>query len=177
MYFEPWNTWLFMMPGVKQRTVRRKTICPPHKRKGSHKQESASRKKLVKSPSGLFSKKKKEAKQPKLADQQGMTVILEKSALQATLEDAVLCKHCLSGPVRFEEDDTQSNGLGTHSYLFCEACKVGTLFPFTKLNGKSLMLNRKAVFANKCIGGTRTSLKTFCAILDLPAPVMKQGPL
>lgn len=165
------------MPGIKQRTVRRKKICPPHKRKGpsapSHK-VSASRKKLVNSPSSLLSKKKKASKD---SCQKGKrTVVLEKESVSPTLESAVVCKHCLCGPVTFQEDETKSVGLYTNLYLRCVACGEVTEFPFSSVNdGKALSINRKVIFANKCIGGTRASLETFCAMLDLPSPVAQQS--
>lgn len=92
------------------------------------KQVSASRKKLVKSPTSLFLRKKAS----KLAGV--MTVVIEKQGLCATLKDAVMCQYCLSGPVRFGQDETQSNGLGTNPYLTCESCKV-----ISCLMGKSIV--------------------------------------
>ena len=93
------------MPGIKQRTVRRRKICIPHERKDPFKptqKVSVSRKKLVNSPSGLFSKKKKASKG---SWQKGTkTVFLEKENVSHILESAVLCKHCLCGPVTFQED-------------------------------------------------------------------------
>ena len=151
------------MPGIKQRTVRRKKICPPHKRKSPStpsQKVSASRKKLVKSPSSLFTKKTKASKD---TCQQGRrAVILEKESVSPALESAVVCKHCFSGPVTFQEDKTKAVGLYTGPYLCCEACGEVTVIPFSFVN-EALSINRKAVFANKCMGGTRASLETFCA--------------
>jgi hypothetical protein len=46
--------------------------------------------------------------------------------------------------------------------------------PFSSVdNSKSLVVNRKTVFANKCAGGTCSSLHMLFSILDLPLPVSK----
>lgn len=72
------------MPGNKQRTVRRKKICPPHKKNGksklsaSRKKLSASRKKLIKSPYSLLRRPKKGTTVATGLDQGRKTVILEK---------------------------------------------------------------------------------------------------
>lgn len=102
------------MPGIKQRIIRRKKICPPHKRKAHSQKVSASRKKLVNSPSGIFSKKRVS----KDSCQEGKkTVVLEKENLLPALESAVVCQHCLSGPVTFKED--KNIGLCTNPSLNC----------------------------------------------------------
>ena len=81
---------------------------------------SASRKKLVKSPSSLFTKKKKASKDT--CQQVRRAVILEKESVSPALESAVVCRHCLSGPVTFQEDKTKAVGL-----YCCKACSEVTV--------------------------------------------------
>ena len=60
------------------------------------------------------------------------------------------------------------------SALGYENCGNTTFIKFSTTDGASVLaINRKAVFANKCAGGSRSLLKVFCAMLDAPSPVSK----
>ena len=47
---------------------------------------------------------------------------------------AVLCKHCLCGPVTFQEDETKAVGLYTSPYLCCESCDKVTKITFSSVD-------------------------------------------
>ena len=101
--------------------------------------------------------------------------ILEVSGLQTALEAAVCCSKECGGQILLKEDLYKREGLCTHPYLFCQKCGSKTVIPFTKSSSRSLAINRRAVLANKCIGGSYPSLETFCAMLDLPPPVSQHA--
>ena len=98
--------------------------------------------------------------------------LLELEGLQSVLAESVLCKECGEGPVIIKEDFTRLEGLCTKPVLHCESCGTSTVISFSTAAGsKALALNRKTVLANKCIGGSHSSLKMFLAMLDALSPV------
>lgn len=131
--------------------------------------DTASRKKLTNSP--LTSLCDDSWYSHDEQDQNKWTVILEVAGLQEALKKYTVCSTCY-GPVSFRCNSFPHQGLGTPS-IFCENCDCCGTIPFSaaEAQGRSLAINRRSVFANKCIGGTRASLETFCAIMDLPPPL------
>lgn len=78
------------------------------------------------------------------------------------------------GDLNFIQDPRTSYGLYTAPKIVCKKCKKLTAFHFSKLPDKryrGFSINRQIVFANKCIGGTRAGLDTFCFLLNLPSPI------
>ena len=100
--------------------------------------------------------------------------VLEVAGIQTALK-AVCCKECGSGPVMFEEDLHKRVGLCTHPYLLCQNCQARTDIPFAKAGSRSLAVNRRTALANKCIGGSFTTIETLFAVLDLPPPVSQHA--
>ena len=83
--------------------------------------------------------------------------LFEVAGLQAALQ-SVCCKECGGGPVILREDFSKQQGFCTQPYLFCEGCSYISPIPFAVIGtSKVLEVNRKAVFANKCAGGSQSS--------------------
>lgn len=99
--------------------------------------------------------------------------ILEVRGIQSAL-GAVCCKEC-GGSVSFKEELHKREGLCTHPHLFCTSCQSATPIPFAKSGARSLAVNRRTVLANKCVGGSYTSLETLFVLLDLPPPVSQHA--
>ena len=136
---------------------------------------SASRKKLSKAPhTPLSTVTSSSDDEP--TECGNKLVILEIDGLNETLKGSVCCKECSGGPVVLVQDHTRKEGLSTHPSLQCEQCGATNKIPFSTLppSHKALTINRKSVFANKCIGSTSASLNTFCTMMDLPAPVSQK---
>lgn len=104
-------------------------------------------------------------------------MILEVDGLNEVLRTSVSCKECSSGPVTFVEVHASKKELSTNPSLHCEECGATTSISFSTLppSHKALTINRKSVFANKCVGGTSALLNTFCNMMDLPTPVSQKG--
>ena len=68
------------------------------------------------------------------------------------------------GPVLFKEELFKRGGLCTHPYLFCQSLQTKTAIPFACSGLRSLAVNRRAVLANKCVGGSyiRIFRDSFC---------------
>ena len=74
----------------------------------------------------------------------------------------------------YREDFSKRKGIYTAPYLLCENCKFQVPIPFPSVGtSKVLTVNRKAVFANKCAGGSAASLRMLFSMLDMPLPVSK----
>ena len=208
------------MPGIKQRTTRRKKRKPPVKRpvtpdiasskpdvastttatttsltslspvttvsgststttatpsiSTSSATPTASEKKLMQSISDLLDKQSStsESESDEVYEGRGVR-LLELQGLQSALQ-SLLCRECHGGPVIFKEDFTKKEGLCTKPFLLCENCGNTTAIDFSTTSGsKVLAINQKAVFANKCAGGSSSSLNMFCAMLDAPLPISK----
>ena len=103
------------------------------------------------------------------------TMLLDKSELQAAINTAAVCSDC-HGALTIREDPWVKQGLFTSPHFICKRCHNETAIHFPTLGGNSraLAINRRIVFANKCIGGTRAGLDVFCSILDLPNPVSQK---
>jgi hypothetical protein len=182
------------MPRTKQRSVRRAKRRPPRRHAESAQTQSdtptgsastnaesglttASERKLSLSPhtaseypsSVSSSESESESDGPKKGAR-----ILEVTGIQSALKNAVCCKEC-GGPVLFKEELFKREGLCTHPYLFCQSCQTKTAIPFACSGSRSLAVNRRAVLANKCVGGSYTSLETLCVLLDLPPPVSQHA--
>ena len=99
--------------------------------------------------------------------------IIEVSGIKSALK-AVCCKEC-GGAISFEEELFKREGVCTHPYLFCSSCQAKTAIPFEKCGVRALAVNRRTVLANKCVGGSYTSLETLFALLDLPLPVSQHA--
>lgn len=84
------------------------------------------------------------------------------------------CGECGEKSVTYKEDFTKRQALFTAPYLICQSCNDTVSIPFSSVgSSKVLTINRKAVFANKCVGGTAASLQLFCSMLDMPLPISK----
>lgn len=135
---------------------------------------SASRKKLNKSPHTPLSTVSSDSDN-EIIEAGNKLVILEVHGVNEALKTSVACKECLGGPVVFVEDHTSKEGLCTKPSLHYEQCGATTCISLTlPPSHKALTINRKSVFVNKCIGGTSTSLNTFCTMMDLPLPVSQK---
>lgn len=74
----------------------------------------------------------------------------------------------------YREDFSKRKGLYTALYLQCESCNSQIPIPISSVGtSKVLTVNRKAVFANKCAGGSAASLHMLFRMLDMPQPVSK----
>ena len=67
---------------------------------------------------------------------------------------------------------SKHQGLYTSPELSCEACGNATKIP---PSNKAFLINRKIIFATKCVGGTGASLSSFCSLLDIPGPVSQSA--
>ena len=86
----------------------------------------------------------------------------------------VRCGECGEKGLVYREDFSRRQGLYTAPYLLCESCNCQVSIPFSSVGtSKVLCVNRKAVFANKCAGGSAASLQMLFSMLDLPLPVSK----
>ena len=126
--------------------------------------------------------KTKDGYRVKLCDKLGSNnpgkevAIVEIGGFQSALEASVMCSTCGSGPVVFEQDYSTQIGLYANPSLYCTSCETETPIPFAFVdNSKSLLINRKSVFANKCVGRTHSSLNTFCAMMEMPTPFSKNS--
>lgn len=73
-----------------------------------------------------------------------------------------------------EEDLLNRQGLFTHPQLVCKMCGASTPIDFAKAGeSKPIAINRRSVLANKCVGGTHSSLAMFFAMMDLPPPLSR----
>ena len=76
------------------------------------------------------------------------------------------------GSVEFCEDIHRKEGLVTHQYLCCTKCGSKAAIQFARVGTtKKFEVNVKSVLANKCVGGSHSSLDLFCTMMDLPLPV------
>ena len=99
--------------------------------------------------------------------------IFEVAGLQSAL-GGVCCKQCGSGPIRFCEDVSRRQGLCTFPSLQCDNCTKTSPITFSTVGtSKVLAINRRTVLANKCAGGSHSSLEYLFAMLDLPPPVSR----
>lgn len=72
----------------------------------------------------------------------------------------------------FHEELHKRQGLMTHPYVYCLSCHGKSPIQYAKVGStKKLAINQKSVFANKCAGGTHSSLEMLCCMQDLPPPV------
>ena len=73
-----------------------------------------------------------------------------------------MSKHCLCGPVTFQEDETKAVGLYTNPYLCCESCGKVTKIPFSSVDdkGKALSINWKAVFVKENLADSLYNLES-----------------
>ena len=91
-----------------------------------------------------------------------------------TVFQSLGCGECGKKSLVYKEDFLKRQGLYTAPYLLCESCSCSVSIPFSSVgNSKVLTINRKAVFANKCAGGSAASLRILFGLLDLPMPVSK----
>ena len=86
----------------------------------------------------------------------------------------VRCGECGEKGLVYREDFSKRQGLYTAPYLVCESCSSQVLIPFSSVGTRQVLcVNRKAVFANKCAGGSASSLQMLFTMLDMPLPVSK----
>ena len=134
---------------------------------------TASVKKLSASPHATYGNSSSESEVEECKCDGKGARILEVSGLQSALE-GVCCKHCGSGPIVFREDVSKRQGLYTSPFLYCESCTTALPILFSACSSsKALAINRRAVLANKCAGGSHSSLEYLFALLDLPPPVSR----
>ena len=99
--------------------------------------------------------------------------LFELGRLQTVLQQ-LSYGECGEKGIVYREDFTKRQGLYTASYLFCKECSCRIPIPFSSVSKRRVLaVNWKAVFANKCAGGSLASLKKLCGMLDLPMPVLK----
>lgn len=73
---------------------------------------------------------------------------------------SVACGKCGKKSLEYREDFQKCLGLYTAPYLIFKSCSWQLSIPFTTFGGsKVFKVNRKAVFANKCAGGSSASLQ------------------
>ena len=86
----------------------------------------------------------------------------------------VRCGECSEKGLVYREDFSKRKRIYTAPYLLCENCNFQVPIPFSSVGtSKVLTVNRKAVFANKCAGGSAASLRMLFSMLDMPLPVSK----
>ena len=143
--------------------------------------ETTSQKKLLKSP--ILAGSTKEGNE---LDDSGLSIpssvgkplllVEMQNLLSALLKGfKCVCKKCgVESNVTIKENT--KNGLCTSPCFTCEACKTTTKILYSTVTNdgsKVLSINRRSVVANKCIGGTYSSLQMFCALMGFPSPVSK----
>ena len=90
----------------------------------------------------------------------------------------VRCGECSEKGLVYREDFSKRKGLYTAPYLLCESCNSQVSIPFSSVGtSKVLAVNRRAVFANKCAGGSSASLRMLFSMLDMPLPVSFSPPI
>ena len=81
----------------------------------------------------------------------------------------VRCGECSEKGLVYREDFSKRKGIYT-----AQNCNFQVPIPFSSVGtSKVLTVNRKAVFANKCAGGSAASLRMLFSMLDMPLPVSK----
>lgn len=100
--------------------------------------------------------------------------IFDMDILNMNLSSSVVCRYCKQ-PVRLLE--VKRKGLGSQFAFHCESgkCNNQRAFPncavYKVNNLENYSINRRVVFAMRCIGDDRADLQTFCGVMDLPPPV------
>ena len=104
--------------------------------------------------------------------------IIDISILRNQIADQLRCRYC-NGKVELQEVNRQ--GLGSTLQFVCQSnnkkCKQNLPFSScpTTTNFNNYSINRRSVFAMRCIGGSQAKLETFCGLMDLPRPVSKSS--
>lgn len=91
------------------------------------------------------------------------------------LENYLVCKTC-NGQVKIEEISVC--GLSSKFQIACKICKQVNVFRNNRLIGEKSNIpeiNRRAIFAMRCIGKSLTDLQTFCNIMCLQNPVSQKA--
>lgn len=101
--------------------------------------------------------------------------MMDIALLFENLEKHLVCKTC-KGEIKIVEKSV--SGLSSTFQISCKICKENNIFRNNKLLGaKSNIpeINRRAVFAMRCIGKSLTDLKTFCSVMCLQNPVSQKS--
>ena len=104
--------------------------------------------------------------------------IIDADILSAKVSASTVCRFC-HGELDFIE--VSRKGLGSEFAFHCnnKHCNQQTSFhsceqiPVGSLSVSSI--NRRSVFAMRCVGGDHAELATFCAMMDLPPPVQEKS--
>lgn len=102
-------------------------------------------------------------------------IIMDKNLLFEFLKQNVSCKKCLE-PVDLSYKNTWD--LYSTISLTCDTCQSKHLLKNSRLIGKKKNvpeLNRRIVYAMRCIGKGLEPLKTFCGIMDMDTPVYQSA--
>lgn len=101
-------------------------------------------------------------------------IIIDKRLFFSFLEENVVCKVC-NGKLKI--DDKRIIGLSTSISIECEECHRYVSTRNSKLIGvkKNIPeINRRIVYAMRCIGQGLEPLKTFCGIMDFYSPITQK---
>lgn len=102
-------------------------------------------------------------------------VIMDKNILFTALEQFLCCKQCHS-QVSVSSDVVY--GLLTNINIICKECGLITALKNSKMIGEKKNasdVNRRFVFAMRCIGKGYSDMKSFCGTMDLSPPVTRKA--
>ena len=95
--------------------------------------------------------------------------IVDISILKSQICSKLVCRFCHS-TVNLSE--SKRRGLGSTFCFVCpNGCEEQDTFTSCKTdesNFKNYTVNKRAVFAMRCIGADRAELQTFCGLMDMP---------
>lgn len=102
-------------------------------------------------------------------------IFFDKNILFSFMEEYLLCQSCES-----EVKVTQKNvrGLSCELCITCKTCKRSFTLKNSKIIGDSKNtpeINKRCIYAMRCIGQGLEPLKTFCGIMDLDPPVTQNA--
>ncbi|XP_014676758.1 PREDICTED: uncharacterized protein LOC106816647, partial [Priapulus caudatus] len=109
------------------------------------------------------------------------TRIMSMASINHNLKEAAVCRVCKKGSIQLKERG-QRHGFGTRLALLCSnrKCKKtykinSSSFHSSRKTGKQYDINKKVIFAMRCIGRGRRGLLKFASICDMPKP-LSPGP-
>lgn len=101
--------------------------------------------------------------------------LVELHSLDELISSFCVCASCKVGALILQEYCSQKEGFYTVLSVHCENCgnEIKLEYSLACSLGKFLELNRKAVLGMCLLGQGRSALETFCAVLELPSPLVK----
>jgi hypothetical protein len=97
--------------------------------------------------------------------------IIDVEILCDNIASNLVCRHCRKNVTLVE---VVRKGLASTFAFQCSNCDRQPSFSSSPQipvgNGAVNIVNRRAAFAMRCIGGDRSELETFCGVMDLPRP-------